>query len=249
MKNFYLSPADWPDYQEGADKVPFSCTLTGQEARHLVKVLRLRPGTQVRLFDGTGRHGIFSLVSTEFSRATLQCDEMLPPVGRPVLTLAMGWSKSVRRGWFLERSVEFGVAGLIFWQAQYSQGHVPDTPKKSWHSKLISGAKQSDNIIIPEMQTCPGGLSEIVEQSADYAHRFVFWEDKAAPALLSPRDISATQGDVLAVLGPEAGFAPDEIALLTGAGFACVSLGSHILRWDTAAMFVSGLFWWGGHVD
>ncbi|MFK4765028.1 16S rRNA (uracil(1498)-N(3))-methyltransferase [Desulfobaculum sp. SPO524] len=237
MKTFYMHPDDWRE--------PY--VLTGPEAHHLSRVLRLKPGEEVRLFDGCGATGTFEIVSVSKSRAELlpKHIEHIDPPANPV-TLALGWAKGIRRGWLLEKAVELQAGGLVFWQAGRSQGRVPAGGKESWDTKLIAGAKQCGNPFLPEIHTCPGGVQDLIALGKDYDHRFLLWEDLSRPAVLDYPAVS-TPGSVLCVLGPEGGFAPGEAEALVDAGFTPVSLGGSILRWETAALVCLSLFWWGRH--
>ena len=118
LNSYHLPPDEWPD------NATAPVHLEGPEARHLLGVLRAKPGVELRLFDGAGRSGLFRLVGVEGkASATLEILS-LDQEPRPVrgVTLALGWNKSSRRDWLLEKSVELDALGLTFWQAARSQG-------------------------------------------------------------------------------------------------------------------------------
>ena len=236
MKTFYIEPNAWRE--------PWR--LTGAEAKHLAKVLRMGPGDAVHCIDGLGHEGEFTVLSV--SKNTVELTPVTlseAPEPSPRVVLAMGWTKGLRRGWLLEKAVELQAAELWFWQAGRTQGRVPDEPKEAWEGKLLAGAKQCGNPRLPLVQTLPGGVDALVEAGAEFDARFLLHEDREAGAPLSAADVAAT-GDVLCVLGPEGGFAPGEAERLMEGGFAPVSLGPGVLRWETAALLALGLFWWGG---
>ena len=94
--SFYLAPEDWT--------APFA--LRGQEAHHAGRVLRIRAGERIRLFDGLGRMGLF--VVREMGKKDVQLEqesETFAPLPAVRCTLAAGFSKALRRSWFLEKSV------------------------------------------------------------------------------------------------------------------------------------------------
>ena len=94
LHRFYLPPEQWAH----------DLWLEGQEAKHLVQVLRLAPGEEVLLLDGQGRSGRFAIAETakKKARLVLQEEQMAPaPESRAVMALA--FSKAVRRGFFMER--------------------------------------------------------------------------------------------------------------------------------------------------
>ncbi len=226
---FYLPPASW--------HCPY--ILENAEAHHLVHVLRVRAGQQVRLFDGCGRAGVFLVRSVGKRKVELECLEQ-QSVERPKRQcyLAVAWSKALRRGWFLEKCVELGVAGVFFWAARHSQGKVPATPGEQWFSQLVSAGKQCGNLWLPTLFTCPGGLSDLLEQAARVDNRFLLWE-KAGQATFEPACFS--RPDSLFILGPEGGLAKQEVDFLAQKEVEFCSLGENILRWETAALLVAGL--------
>ena len=236
MKTFYIEPDAWRE--------PWR--LTGAEAKHLAKVLRMGPGDAVHCIDGLGHEGKFTVGSVSKSAVELSPVSLSEaPEPSPRVVLAMGWTKGLRRGWLLEKAVELQAAELWFWQAERSQGRVPGEPKEAWEGKLLAGAKQCGNPRLPLLKTLSGGVDDLIEAGAGFDARLVLHEDREAGAPLGAADVTAT-GGVLCVLGPEGGFAPGEAERLVDDGFAPVSLGPGVLRWETAALLALGLFWWGG---
>lgn len=233
VNSFYCPPERW--------HAPF--VLDGGETQHLIKVLRTPLGATVRLFDGQGREGLFRLVSTDRKGAYLEPEhETVHERPQNRLVLALGWNKAGRRDWLLEKAVELEVAGLWFWQAGRSQGQIPEQPKDSWLPKLVAAAKQCANPWLPELATF-GSLKSLVEASQCYPRRFLLWEASGGQLIDPIRDLSG-QGDVLMVLGPEGGMEGAEAEALFSAGFTARSLGSRVLRWETAALLGMGLAFW-----
>ena len=232
--NFYLAPEAW--------RAPFR--LEGPEAHHLARVLRLKPGAVVRLFDGLGRHGLFRIdtASKNAVELTLQSEqtEVRPAVR---CTLAAGFSKALRRGWFMEKAVELEAAALWFWQGEYSQAALPEAEKESWKASLIAGAKQCGNARLPELRMLRGGVAALAEARPAFDRAFLLYEGETGGRMLQQEDLTAP-GDILLVVGPEGGFSPREAALLQEADITAVSLGDRVLRWETAAVLTLGLAWW-----
>lgn len=244
MKSFFLEPEEWPQGLAPGDEL----ALGGGEAHHLLNVGRARDGERVRLFDGQGHEGEFELVSRTKREARLQClSARLLDKPQPEIYLALGWTKGLRRSWLLEKAVEFEAAGLWFWQARRSQGETPTEGKESWRASFAAGAKQCGNPWLPEARTFPKGVEELAEAAAGFERRFALWENPDAPRLLTHADVcppDAGPTRTIFVLGPEGGFTDKEIQTLDRAGFAAVSLGKRVLRWETAALLCLGLAWW-----
>ncbi|MDR2892368.1 MAG: 16S rRNA (uracil(1498)-N(3))-methyltransferase [Deltaproteobacteria bacterium] len=280
MHNFYLAPDKWHEYGESAQSsngvvagetsdgsgMAYSPEarqiLDGPEARHLAKVLRIRPGEEIRLLDGQGRSGRFTVLNLEKNSvelAPLQVEKLPRPGNR--CWLAAAYTKAARRSWLLEKSVELEAGGIWFWQAEHSQAKAPEVGKENWQDQLIAGAKQCFNPWLPELRTFPGGARQLADYAAgspvescsayqpNFSRRILLWEDASEDMLLTEADFAPTpdqpgDGNTLFVMGPEGGLSAGEADLFSQSGFKCVSLGKRILRWETAALLCLGLGFW-----
>lgn len=248
MHTFFLEPEKW--------NTPY--TLEGQEARHLGKVLRLRPGDQVRLLDGAGRSGEFSIAAIAKNSVELELlreEHYEKPA--PRCFLATAYTKAARRGWLLEKAVELEAAGIWFWQAEHSQAKVPDAGKENWREQLIAGAKQCLNPHLPELRTFAGGAAALAAEFAKFDKTFLLWEGEASDNMLTLSDLTPARPEagrdgqapsLLFVMGPEGGLSAKEVALFRERGARALSLGRRILRWETAALLCLGLSYWAGQL-
>ncbi|CAK7032708.1 MAG: Ribosomal RNA small subunit methyltransferase E [Desulfovibrio sp.] len=234
MRTFFLPASGWQE--------PYQ--VTGAEARHLVTVLRIKLGEEIRLLDGEGREGIFSIAAIAKKCVTLTPVRIITHE-RPAdtTTLAVGYGRSIRRGWLLEKAVELESAGIWFWQAERSQGKVPEENKETWLAQMTAGAKQSNNPYLPELRTLPGGVAELIREAAPFDKKYILWEGDTKGRILSLNNLQVP-GNALFVLGPEGGFAQKEVDALIAGGFTPLSLGNRVLRWETAALLCLGLSWW-----
>ncbi|MDR2124088.1 MAG: 16S rRNA (uracil(1498)-N(3))-methyltransferase [Desulfovibrio sp.] len=236
MRSFYLAPEAWEP----------PCILDARESFHLARVLRLRAGAEVRLFDGCGRFGMFRVESVRRDAVQLTLlseGREEPPATR--CTLAAAFSKALRRTWFMEKSVELGAAALWFWQGDYSQAALPEAQKQSWQAALLAGAKQCGCATVPALTLMRGGAEAVASRRGDFDRAFLLYEGDTGGRFLDPADL-APPGNVLLVLGPEGGFSPREAKLLAAAGLTPVSLGARVLRWETAAVLTLGLAFLAG---
>lgn len=232
LNSFYLAPDLWRE--------PFC--LDGEEAHHLIRVLRARVGETIRLFDGAGRWGLFEIENLSKKEAGLRClSAETVPAPQCALTLAVGWSKGLRRGYLLEKAVELGAHAIWFWQARHSQGVIPDDGQDAWHRQLVAAAKQCGTTWLPEIRTF-SGPADLVQSAESTGSRILCWEHEQQ-RLLNPDDLAQPDG-AIAVLGPEGGLDDQEARLFMDAGFIPASLGPNILRFETAAMFVLSLGLW-----
>ncbi len=223
---FFLAPQNWHE--------PYS--LSGPEAHHLTRVLRITPGQKVRLIDGRGRTGLFIVQEISKKTVYLSKDKItLWPEPQSKVHLALAWNKSFRRSWLLEKAVELGVWKLILWQARYSQGTTQDARQDNWQGKMISGAKQCENPWLPELIFMHAGVRDIISYSKQMGSKLLLWEDEQGAGLMDYY-LNHKPREKVVVVGPEGGLAREEVDILTDAGFVSLSLGPRVLRWETAAL-------------
>ncbi len=236
MHTFFLSPEDW--------KLPLE--LSGKEAHHLSRVLRLRPGENILLLDGAGRMAVCSISALSRQKVSLiLVNDSFEPSLPTGVVLAVGWGKDVRRrGWLLEKAVELEALGVWFWQAERSQFPAPVETKETWRASLIAGAKQCRNRWLPELRTFPCGVEELISQSQEFDHCHFLVEQGLTADSFMDETCLAQVGRTLCVIGPEGGFTKGETEKLHNAGFRALSLGRRVLRWETAALLTLGLHWW-----
>lgn len=242
MRTFFLEPEAWQE--------PYQ--LTGPEAHHLIKVVRVRQGEQVRVLDGCGREGIFTVGKCSKTVVELLKNEIIVhPEPQSKAIIAVGWGKAVRRSWLLEKAVELEAGAIWLWQADRSQSSVPSDIKETWQAQMIAGAKQSKNPWLPELKTFTGGVEELLLKTTSptetspnhYDHAFMLWEGEEPEQQLGKEHIGLA-GTTLYIVGPEGGFSPREVDLLRKGGIQPMSLGQRVLRWETAAVLTMGLHWW-----
>lgn len=240
-RTFFLAPEAWREPYE----------LDAAEAHHLTRVLRIREGEEIRILDGQGREGRFIVKACRPRRVELDFVESWEhPKPASGVILAAGWTKAARRGWILEKAVEFEAEGIWMWQAERSQFPVPPDIRDSWQGQLVAGCKQCRNPWLPGLRTFPGGVEELVrgvallEREGRPVHKVMLAEEGlGADSCLTPARLGA-EGLTVCVVGPEGGFARREAERLKQAGFLPVSLGERVLRWETAAVLCLGLYWW-----
>ncbi len=217
--------------------------ITGEDARHIGLVLRMKPGDEIRVSDGTDDY--YCLLRE------IGPDQVLAQVGYREhgetelpcrITLYQGLPKGDKMEWILQKSVELGAARIV--PVRMSRSVVKlDAAKgaakqKRWQAIAESAAKQSKRIIVPEVAE-PMSFSEAMRDAAGCRRRLFPYEN-AEGMEESRRLIREIQpGDSIAVLiGPEGGFSPEEADEAEAAGFAPMSLGRRILRTETAPLAI-----------
>ncbi|MFT4300710.1 MAG: 16S rRNA (uracil(1498)-N(3))-methyltransferase [Desulfovibrio sp.] len=235
---FYLPPEQWGH----------EVRLEGQEARHLSQVLRLGPGSEVGLLDGQGRLGRFVVGKAGKKNVDLErVDEKILPQPEARAIVALAFSKAVRRGFFMEKAVELGASGVWLWQGDHSQGSLSASVQEACLGQLIAGAKQCGNPWLPDVKILKGGVEDLAKHAANADYRILPWEAQDDVPMLSP-NMAGQPGLTVYVIGPEGGFSARELHTLRASGFTAVSLGTRVLRCETAATLCLGIHWWASQL-
>ncbi len=210
--------------------------LTGDDARHLARVLRAETGQRYEISDN--HRACLAEISALTARSvTFRILETLPPPPpAPEITLYAALFKFDRFEWLIEKATELGVSQLVPVNAERTETGLAAAAAKRverWRKIARESSQQSRRLRLPEISP----VLPLADALADTSpHRFVLEEQAGAPPLMqSLPPIGAT--DKLALLiGPEGGWTDRERALALGAGWHPVSLGANILRAETAAI-------------
>jgi 16S rRNA (uracil1498-N3)-methyltransferase len=227
---FFLDHGSLADAAAGSIVV-----LAGAEGRHAATVRRIGAGESVLLADGSGRRA--TAVVQRVDRAELQLvveSVEQVPAPQPRFVLVQALAKGDRDEQAIEAATELGVDEVVPWQAGRSivvwRGERAAKAHRKWGSVVLAAAKQSRRATVPVVAPVAHrrGVTELVRQAS---LALVLHED-ASTALATvalPPD-----GDVLLVVGPEGGIAPDELEAFTAAGARAVRLGDTVLRSSSA---------------
>jgi 16S rRNA (uracil1498-N3)-methyltransferase len=211
-------------------------TLTGAEAHHAATVRRVRVGEEVTLGDGrgawlTGR--VASVAPREVVVAVEERRDAAAPSPRVVLVQAL--AKGDRDELAVQAATELGIDEIVPWQASRSVSRW-DAAKAAkgrarWATIAREAAKQAHRAWLPEVSDVVTTKS-LVQRAA--ASLVLVLEPTADEALSTIALDPADGRDVVLVVGPEGGIAPEELEALAEAGARAVRLGDTVLRTSTA---------------
>jgi len=215
--------------------------LSGDEARHLARVLRAKVGDTVCVFDGRGREWPARIGTLGRDRVGLELGPAVE-VGPPsrALTLAVALPKGDRQKWMVEKLTELGCTRLVPLVTTRGVAEAtPATPQRLLRSS-IEACKQCGRNTLLEI----GGPLTVAEVLAvrDAATLALVADPRGE--LLGPL-LTGHAGPVLALVGPEGGFTAEELDMAVAAGCRRVSLGPHVLRVETAAVALAAGIWAG----
>ncbi len=208
--------------------------LPAGPAHHLLRVLRLRPGARIYLFDGSGKEYPAEILA---AARRGECRVRLDPPTRPAvesglqISLVQAVGRGDRMDWSIQKATELGVARIQPIFTERTEVHLPgeraEKRRQHWQQVAIAAAEQSGRVLVPR-----------VERPQDLAGLSI---DVACKLFLDPQgqtSLSALQppcGPHCALLiGPEGGLSQAETATLRQQGFTGVRLGPRVMRTETA---------------
>jgi len=219
-----------------ADEVSGSrAVLTGAHAEHLSRVLRARIGQEFDIATGKEvRRG--RITSMDQGRVEFELGEEVPAPIVPRVTLALSIFKFDRMEWAIEKCTELGVTRIVPVIARRTEAHLAAAAAKRverWQRIARQAAEQSRRASPPEISP-PVKLKDAVALPA--STRILLSESEQEVMLRDVLQSDSSVGDVVLALGPEGGWTDSELNLFREAGWISASLGSTILRAETAAI-------------
>lgn len=218
--------------------------LPKDEVQHIGRVLRLKVGSPLIAFDGRGRAARCQVASLDRRRGSARILEQLHEPGAVLsnLTIAVAPAKGKRMSFLIEKLTELGVGRIQALETEFGQLSRAqiDRERESWQRKSIEASKQCGRFLLPEIPESKtlAQLCDAIEGRA-----FVGSPNKSDSGLWATLSTLETEdGPFTVFIGPEGGFSEAELALLRGSKVEDLCLGDLILRIETAAIALAGLF-------
>lgn len=215
-------------------------TITGQDARHIGQVLRLRAGDTVEAVGTCGNVATARIERIEPAQVIANVESVRaggaePPVS---LVLAQGLPKGDKMDYIVQKAVELGIASVIPMSCEQSvvryEQHKAAARVERWQTIAREAAKQAKRDIVPAVLPVKDVKQVLAECPAGTC--IVMLYEGRTPASL--RELLAKQSarSYLLLIGPEGGFSSAEVSLCQAAGAHVVTLGPRILRTETASL-------------
>ena len=221
--------------------------VRGVDARHIISVLRLKPGDRIGLFDGTGKR--YEARITAFSSGKVEVSVLgssCPDVESPLeLVVAQSFLKEKKMDDLVRMLTELGISK---WIPFISERSVPRPDDKRiiartlrWEKIAKEAAKQCKRTKITRIGEM-ASFEEILASEKDFDLKIVFWENEKN--LLDQKSLAAGHVNlkkILVMFGPEGGFAVNEIEKAKESGFITAGIGPRILKAETATICACAL--------
>ena len=211
--------------------------LTGAEAEHLVRVLRVEPGQIYEVSDNQNLY-LAEIETARKSVVSFQIREKLsPPAPGVQVTLAAALIKFDRFEWLIEKATELGVAVIQPFEAARSERGLAQAAGKRlarWTKVALESSQQSRRVHLPVIRDWVRFV-KAVQEPADV--RLFLDEASGAPPVLEILPPGRTASDRVALLlGPEGGWTDEERQQAVSAGWQPCSLAQTVLRAETAGI-------------
>jgi 16S rRNA (uracil1498-N3)-methyltransferase len=204
--------------------------VSGDEAHHAIKVLRITVGEEILISDGAGnwvRASVENIEKKSFAAKVLE--RGFQQEKSPRLIVVQGLPKSDRVKDAIEILIESGVDLIIPWQADRSISKWQKDSLAKWQNVAVAATKQSRRFRKPEI--IDGlSLSQLLEIESENSAILVMHESATTKLSQVVTSKFAEMSEIIIVIGPEGGISESELELLQSVGAHIVGLGPEVFR-------------------
>jgi 16S rRNA (uracil1498-N3)-methyltransferase len=211
--------------------------LDGDEFRHAVNVMRVKPGDDVEVFDGRGTVALGRIggIGKHDLQIAITKKTVIPPRWAGRVILAVSIAKGERFDSLITGCTEIGVDRIcpVLFERTVKQASGAKVLDR-YNRLALAAVKQCGRAYLPEINDPLSLAAAILLLQSDYPECYMLF-GAFGPETSSVLEID-TQKDVIAFVGPEGGLSPDEEKLLVASRALPVKITSTVLRIETAAM-------------
>jgi 16S rRNA (uracil1498-N3)-methyltransferase len=217
-------------------------TIEGDEAKHILSVMHYGVGDTISVVDGKGVR--YNVLIEKTAKASLQGKILSSTLkeNEPVcnITLAQSICRQTRMDFLIEKATEIGVSSIIPIQTERGLVKARGFPKNQakierWRRIAIASMKQSLRTILAEIENITP-FENLLSRFKNYDLTLIASMEKDSKSIRDCEELKRKTRKILLIVGPEAGFAPDELAKAKLQGAIPITLGARRLRAETAGM-------------
>jgi len=205
-----------------------SIEVTGDEAHHAIKVLRISLGEEILLSDGAGawaRGSVERIDKKSFVLSVLERGMSEP--AEPEIIVVQALTKSDRAKETIELLTVAGVSTIIPWEAERSIAKWQSDFGEKWFTASVTAAKQSRRLVLPQIEA-PATTEQIARRFGSGKNLLVLHEEGTFK--ISDAAKALVPGPIILVVGPEGGISGNELGIFEASGAQIVKLGAEVLR-------------------
>jgi 16S rRNA (uracil1498-N3)-methyltransferase len=213
-------------------------TLSGSAAEHVSRVLRLRVGDPVTLFNGDGHDYPGRVLTLRGGRVEVEITGLAAARAESPLavTLVQGIARGERMDLVMQKATELGVARIAPVQTSRSvvrlEAEAAQRRRAHWQGVVVAACEQCGRARLPAVEPAGSLAAWLARPAAAGLRRLQL--DPAAQVSLVSAAAGATAVELL--VGPEGGLDDAERGAATAAGYLACTLGPRVLRSETAAI-------------
>ena len=228
-------------FVDKADITENEVHITGEDVKHITKVLRLRPGETIEVCDKCGMDYNCIILSFADGSVVAEIKESMKNSAEPPIevTLYQGMPKSDKMDYIIQKCVELGISKIVPVITKRTVSVPKDAEKKTarWQKIAEEAAKQCGRGTIPEVGIAIDFKEAMRRFAADDAKTLMPYEcEKESSLKKALREAAGKKFNVF--IGPEGGFDETEVAAAKDNGALIVTLGPRIMRTETAPLAV-----------
>lgn len=215
--------------------------ITGSDAEHVKKVLRLKPGDTIGLFDGKGLEYEAIILALRPKGVEVSISGRFPSRAESSVQIivAQAFLKEKKMDGLVRQLTELGIIKFIPFFAERSVSRPDEnrllTRKERWEKITKEALKQCGRGRIMEIGTTVS-FHEVLKFGQDCDLKIIFWENELNPINLIYSPSASPLNRIFVIVGPEGGFTTREIKNARARGFFTAALGPRILRAETATI-------------
>ena len=227
-------------------------TITGAEARHIGRVLRLGVGDTLYLLDQNGWEYKAAIISKSSKMVEVALLEKSTPSKDSSITVVLGQAlpKAKKMDFIVQKATELGVSTIMPFFSERTIPSLNDEQLKKrcdrWKRIALEATKQCGRLVVPQIRDMLP-FREMLKECSDNCLKIILWEDEKNIKLKQVLSDYQPRQKVIILIGPEGGFTDEEVGIARQAGFKSVRLGKYILRTETVGLCLLNIlqYEWG----
>jgi 16S rRNA (uracil1498-N3)-methyltransferase len=238
------------------EKIPYHADLIlipEKEANHITKVLRMKEGDRIIIFDGKGKEFKSIIDKVSYKEVWVRIIKNLSsrPLSPLKITLAQAAVKGPALDYILQKATELGVNDVVFFYSERTvvKLNTDNLGKKMirWQEIIKSASRQCGRAFLPDLKP-PISFEDLIKGATNKnTLRLILWEREENHTIKDLLKSVHPVPHVIAVVGPEGGFTDEEIHFAKRYDFRLLSIGRRVLRSDTASIALLSIlqYEWG----
>ncbi len=241
MQRYFIAPEQFGEH---------TVMIDGEDAHHLLKVMRMKAGDEIIVCDGLGKSARAKLTVLQAGQAEADITEWLEASAEPLwkVTVAQSLPKGDKLETVIQKGTEVGAAAFIPFQSDRSivqyDGKKEEKRRQRWSKIAKEAAEQAHREIIPHIGEVHS-WKQLLQRMAEFDLVLFCYEKEGGAAGSGIADAARSfhrsrgegqEASILLVVGPEGGFTSQEAEQALAGGAQLAGLGKRILRTETAAL-------------